>query len=119
MPPGPRQLSAVVRNWKASTSVLITAHQPAVATASATNRPRRSMRSATIANTTERKAPTTIGVENDRSRPSVMNTPYPPLPTSAPTVTRPITVTDVMRRPAMIVGSANGTSICHRRRERV
>ena len=55
-------------------------------------------------------APTTIGVGKLRLRPSLMSAPYPPLPTSAATVTRPMTVTEAMRSPAMIVGSASGIS---------
>ena len=46
-----------------------------------------------------------------------MSAPNPPWPISAVTVTNPMMVTVAMRMPAMIAGSANGSSTRSRRRD--
>ena len=54
--------------------------------------------------------PTVSGVRKSRLKPSSMSAPSPPWPMSAVTVTRPMVVTVAMRMPAMIAGSASGSS---------
>ena len=60
--------------------------------------------------------PTTIGEKYSRWKPSVNSTPRPPVPISAPTLTRLMLLTDATRTPAASTGTDSGSSTAKKRR---
>ena len=75
-----------------------------------------SSESAINASTTISTMPVMISVGKSRWNPSVNSSPSPPIPISAPTLTRLMLDTVATRRPAISTGMDNGSSTMANRR---